>query len=73
EPEFLELIPKGVIIGAAMQQPYVFGEEAVLILDDFFNKKDVKKHIQLSILSISTDNIEKNIPIIKRNVLGILE
>ncbi|MDY0232925.1 MAG: substrate-binding domain-containing protein [Sulfurimonas sp.] len=73
EPEFLELIPKGVIIGAAMQQPYVFGENAVFILDDFFNKKDVKKHIQLSILPISTENIEQNIPLIKRNVLGIFE
>ncbi|EQB40114.1 hypothetical protein M947_03570 [Sulfurimonas hongkongensis] len=73
EPEFLELIPKGIIIGAAMQQPYVFGENAVLVLDNFFNKKNVKKHIQLSILPISTDNIEKNTPLIKRNVLGILE
>ncbi|MFA7501161.1 MAG: substrate-binding domain-containing protein [Sulfurimonas sp.] len=73
EPEFLELIPRGVITAAAMQQPYVFGEKTVMLLDDFFNKKDVQKHIQLSILPISTDNIEKNIPLIKRNVLGILE
>ncbi|MCK9491816.1 MAG: substrate-binding domain-containing protein [Sulfurimonas sp.] len=73
EPEFLELIPKSVLIGAAMQQPYVFGEKAVFVLDDFFNKKDVKKYIQLTILPISTDNIEKNISLIKRNVLGILE
>lgn len=73
EPEFLELIPKGIIIGAAMQQPYVFGKNAILVLDDFFNNKEVKKHIKLSILPISTQNIEKNIPLIKRNVLGILE
>jgi len=73
EPEFLELIPKGIITGAAMQQPYVFGENAVLVLDDFFNRKDVKKHIQLSILPISTENIEKNKLLIKRNVLGILK
>lgn len=73
EPEFLELIPNGVIIGAAMQQPYIFGEKAVELLDNYFNKKEVKKNIQLSILPISTDNIKENIPLIKRNVLGILE
>lgn len=73
EPEFLELIPKGIIIGTAMQQPYIFGEKAILTLDNFFNKKDVQKHIQLSILPISTDNIEENITLIKRNVLGVLE
>lgn len=72
EPEFLELIPKGVLIGAAMQQPYIFGEKAVSLLDDFFNKKDVKKHIELTILPISTENIRENTQLIKRNVLGIL-
>ena len=73
EPEFLDLIPKGVIVGAAMQQPYVFGEKAVDIIDNFFSKKDVQKDIQLPILPISIINIEENKTIIKRNVLGILE
>lgn len=73
EPEFLDLIPKGVIVGAAMQQPYLFGEKAVSLLDDFLHKKHVKKHIQLSILPISKENIETNTPLIKRNVLGILD
>jgi len=73
EPEFLELIPKGVILGAAMQQPYLFGQKAVSLLNDFFNHKDVTKNLQLSILAISTDNIQTNIPLIKRNVLGIFK
>lgn len=73
EPEFLELIPNGIIAGAAMQQPYIFGEKAIMLLNNFFNKKDVEKSIQLPILPVSTDNIEKNILLIKRNVLGILE
>ena len=28
EPEFLELIPSGVLVGAAMQQPFLMGQEA---------------------------------------------
>jgi ribose transport system substrate-binding protein len=71
EPEFLELIPKGVLVGAAMQQPYIFGEKAIQLLNDLFNNKTVQKHIQLSILAISKENIEENRTIIKRNVLGI--
>ncbi len=73
EPEFLELIPKGSLLGAAMQQPYLFGEKAVSVLDDHLHKRGVKKHIELSILAISTENIEKNRALIKRNVLGVLK
>lgn len=73
EPEFMHLIPKDVLIGAAMQQPFLFGEKAVSLIDDFFNSKDVEKHIELPILAISKENIEENTEIIKRNVLGILE
>ena len=73
EPEFLELIPKGIIIGAAMQQPYLFGEKSITVLNHLFNNRDVKKYIQLPILPVSTDNINENIKLIKRNVLGLKE
>jgi len=33
EPEFLQLIPEGVLVGAAMQQPFLMGEKAVVTLD----------------------------------------
>lgn len=71
EPIFLDLIPQGILVGAAMQQPYLMGEEAVRILDKYFNGKTIEKNPQLPILAISTDNIKNNLPIIKRNVLGI--
>lgn len=73
EPEFLELIPQEVILGAAMQQPYLFGKKAVSLLNDFFNHKNVAQNIQISILAISKENIQINTPLIKRNVLGILK
>lgn len=71
EPEFLELIPKGVLVGSAMQQPYLMGEEAVSVMDDFLQGRRVKKNIQMPILAISTQNISQKLSIIKRNVLGI--
>jgi len=71
EPEFLDLIPKGVIIGSAMQQPYLMGEEAVIAMDRYLNGKDVDKNIELPILAISAKNIDQKLPIIKKTVLGL--
>ena len=71
EPEFLDLIPKGVLVGSAMQQPYLMGEEAVRTMDKHLNGLKVKKNMQLPILAISIDNIAAKLPLIKRNVLGI--
>lgn len=71
EPEFLELIPKGVLVGAAMQQPFLMGQEAVAVLHEHFNGQAVTRNIQLPILAISQENIHEKLPIIKRNVLGL--
>ena len=71
EPKFLELIPKGILAASAMQQPYLMGQEAVNAMDKYLSGKEVQKNIQLPILSISAENIIKNLPTIQRNVLGI--
>jgi len=71
EPQFLELIPKGVLVGSAMQQPYLMGREAVHSLDNYYKGEKIEKNLQLPILAISTDNIKEKLPIIKQNVLGI--
>jgi len=71
EPEFLELIPQGVLVGSAMQQPYLMGEEAVIAMHRSLKGMSVEKNIQLPILAISDDNIKEKLTIIKRNVLGI--
>lgn len=71
EPEFLELIPKGILVGSAMQQPYLMGREAVHSLDNHLKGEKIEKNLQLPILAISTDNIKEKLPIIKQNVLGI--
>ncbi len=43
EPEFLEMIQNGNLVGSAMQQPYIMGQEAVISLNNFFNNKYVEK------------------------------
>lgn len=70
EPEFLDLIPKGIIIGSGMQQPYLMGKTAILQLDSHLNGINVKKDLQLPILIVSTKNIKKELSSIKLNVLG---
>ena len=71
EPVFLDLIPKGILIGAAMQQPYLMGETATDSLVKHLQGSKVKKNKQLSILAISNKNIKNKLHIINRNVLGI--
>jgi ribose transport system substrate-binding protein len=71
EPEFLELIPKGMLVGSAMQQPYLMGQEAVHVMDSHLRGEKVQKNIQLPILAISSENIAEKLPLIRRNVLGM--
>ncbi len=71
EPEFLQLIPEGVLVGAAMQQPFLMGEKAVLAMDQHLRGEEVEKSIQLPILAVSRETIARQLPIIRRNVLGL--
>lgn len=71
EPEFIDLIPKGILVGAAMQQPYLMGQKAVGAMDRHLNGAKVKKNVRLPVLVVSTETVEEQLPIIRRNVLGI--
>ena len=71
EPEFLEMIQNGDLVASAMQQPYIIGQESVVSLNNYFNNKEVKKEQKMEILSISKENIDDKLKIIKLNVLGI--
>lgn len=73
EPEFLDMIQKGTLVGAAMQQPYLMGQKAVESLIEHLEGKTVAKKQHLEVLAISSKNIEEKLPIIKKNVLGIEE
>lgn len=71
EPEFIDLIRKGVLVGAAMQQPFLMGEEAVTALYAHWQGQTVQRHISLPILPVSTENLDRLLPVIRRNVLGL--
>lgn len=73
EPIFLDLIPKGILVGSAMQQPFLMGQKAVVSLDRHLHGYVVKKEEKLPILAISQENIKEKLSVIKRNVLGIIE
>ncbi len=65
------MLRNGHLVGAAMQQPYMMGQEAVISLNNFLNNKYVEKEQKMGILAISKDNIDDKLKIIKLNVLGI--
>jgi len=71
EPEFIEMIQNGVILGSAMQQPYLMGQEAVLALDKHLKGEEVSKSIVIPIMAISKENISEKLSLIRKNVLGI--
>lgn len=71
EPEFLEMIPRGEIVVVGMQQPFLMGEKSVQVMYEHLLGNKVKKNIQLPILSVDAKVIEKLLPTIKRNVLGM--
>ncbi|MBV0934416.1 substrate-binding domain-containing protein [Marinobacterium weihaiense] len=71
EPEFIHLIRNGTLVGAAMQQPFLMGEQAVETLHRHLQGENVARQQQLPVLAISADNIAVNLETIRRNVLGL--
>jgi len=71
EPAFLNLIPQGVILGAAMQQPYLMGQEAMMEMHQHLTSGRVSQHVELPILTVSAGNIEEKLEYIRKNVLGL--
>ncbi len=71
EPEFLQMIPQGRLVGAGMQQPFLMGEEAVAAMDAHLKGGQVPRERLLPVLAVSTDNIDRLLPEIRRNVLGL--
>ncbi len=72
EPEYLSLIRQEKLVGAGMQQPFLMGEEAANALVDHLEGEKVKKEILLPVLPVSADSIDEQLPVIQRNVLGVI-
>ena len=71
EPEFLDLIPAGTLVGSGMQQPFLMGEKSAENLIAHLEGHKVAKHELLPVLAISTTNIANRLTEIHRNVLGL--
>lgn len=71
EPEFLDLIPQGVLIGAGMQQPFLMGEKAVNSIHHHLDGQQVPHQQLLPVLAVSAENISELLPVIRLNVLGM--
>ncbi|WP_190271958.1 substrate-binding domain-containing protein [Arcobacter nitrofigilis] len=71
EPDFLELIPKNIILASAVQQPFIMGELALEQMDNYLKGKKVQKVIELPVNIITADNIKEKTAFINHNVLGI--
>lgn len=71
EPEFLELITNDTLVASAMQQPFLIGENAVVLFDKYFKNEKIEKNYKLPVLAISKENMKDNLTLIKRNVFGI--
>lgn len=70
EPEFIEMIKKEELVVVGMQQPFLIGESAIQAMDEHLHGKVVQKNIEFPILVIHKQNIQEQLPTIKRYVLG---
>lgn len=70
EPEFIEMIESGVLVGAGMQQPFLMGEKAVDTMHRRLTGQAVEKVQRVPVLPVSGQNLQELLPVIHRNVLG---
>ena len=71
EPEFIGMIASGQLVGAGMQQPFLMGEKAVETMDLHLQGAEVDKIQRLAVLPVSRQNLDRLLPLIERNVLGL--
>lgn len=71
EPEFIDMISSGVLVGSGMQQPFLMGETAVGHLVEHLQGKAVPKDVLLPVLPVSRRDLQDDLPKIRRNVLGL--
>lgn len=67
-PEFVDLIKKGDLVGAAMQQPYLMGAKAADAVMDSLEGKPTQQTIALPILIVTKANMDEMLPVLKKTV-----
>jgi ABC-type sugar transport system substrate-binding protein len=69
-PEFVDLLKSGQIVVSGMQQPYLMGVRSGEALLETLDGKTPKKEILVPILAVTSENIEKELPTIKKTVFA---
>ncbi len=69
-PELVQLIKAGQVVGSGMQQPYEMGVKSAEALLAHFRGASVPKQTSVPILVITSENVDRMLPVIKRTVFA---
>jgi ribose transport system substrate-binding protein len=69
-PEFVELLKSKQIVASGMQQPYLMGQKSGEALLTQISGGKVEKEVSVPILVVTSDNIDKELPIVKETVFA---
>ena len=69
-PEFVDLLKSGQIVVTGMQQPFLMGTNAGGAIVDKLAGKTPNKDIVVPILPVTSENVDAELPTIKKTVFG---
>ncbi len=69
-PEFVDLLKSGQIVVSGMQQPYLMGQQSGDELLKALAGQPAQKDIAIEILVVTSENIDKVLPTVKRTVFA---
>jgi ribose transport system substrate-binding protein len=69
-PEFVDLLKKGELVAAGMQQPYLMGAKAAEALSASLKGGKPEKEVLVPVLIATSKNIEQILPTAQLNVFG---
>ncbi len=69
-PEFVDLLKSGQIVVTGMQQPFLMGTNAGGAIIDKLAGKTPDKDIVVPILPVTSENVDAELPTIKKTVFG---
>ncbi len=69
-PEFVELLKSGQIVVSGMQQPYLMGQRSGEAMVSALGGSAPDKEITVPILAVTSENIEQELPTLRRTVFA---
>ncbi len=69
-PEFVDLLKNGQIVVSGMQQPYLMGVRSGEALMTVLGGGTPEKEVTVPILAVSSDNIDQELPTVKKTVFA---